>query len=470
MRMMESCHAAPYMGNEPFICVHHAGADAGEAWTLIERLAAEGYRVYYDGQAGEPARMQILNERLCACAAVLALYSSAAAASHDFRKVVTAAVFNQKPVLPVYLEEMELSAGMRMQVQNQTAIRWHSMDERPQIPADMLAACRGKPDPSVRIGQRTAGEKQAEGIREKRFLGNVSVIIENEEEVMRRIWARGSNAGQQGRGDMPAAAGRAAQRTVVPIRTVTVEAPPSRRMTEIIDEDDLMTGGRYGAHGTMILEEQPPLVLRLSSCECLPARCGITSVGRETSCDICIPERTISALHLEIISARNAAGVYRNAIRDCESTNGTWVDGVRMERGGQVEIDGSAYVGLGRKERCFVAFGGEAGRLTARGVIALLECRETQEIKVITDDVMTLGRSCAWDQGAFADQRISWEHAQIRREGGRYLLTDVGSSNGTTVNGGARLQKNVPYLLADGDEIVMGFRHFVFRQTEIRSV
>lgn len=51
------------------------------------------------------------------------------------------------------------------------------------------------------------------------------------------------------------------------------------------------------------------------------------------------------------------------------------------------------------------------------------------------------------------DRMISKEHAEIRHEGGQYVLYDVGSRNGTTVNG-ARVKS--PVILSDGDEISLG--------------
>ena len=49
------------------------------------------------------------------------------------------------------------------------------------------------------------------------------------------------------------------------------------------------------------------------------------------------------------------------------------------------------------------------------------------------------------------ERRVSRQHAQIERDGGRYWLRDLGSKNRTYVNGQEMGDK--PYLLKDGDEI-----------------
>jgi len=66
-------------------------------------------------------------------------------------------------------------------------------------------------------------------------------------------------------------------------------------------------------------------------------------------------------------------------------------------------------------------------------------------------DVTTIGR---WDGSdiVIPDPEASRRHAQIRRDAGRYVLVDLGSKNGTLVNGHP-IAGATP--LRDGDEIVI---------------
>jgi adenylate cyclase len=71
----------------------------------------------------------------------------------------------------------------------------------------------------------------------------------------------------------------------------------------------------------------------------------------------------------------------------------------------------------------------------------------------LMDDRLTIGRSTN-NQLVVDDQKASRSHAEIRHlGGGRYRISDVGSANGTWING-RRL--TVPKELEDGDQIMIG--------------
>lgn len=55
-----------------------------------------------------------------------------------------------------------------------------------------------------------------------------------------------------------------------------------------------------------------------------------------------------------------------------------------------------------------------------------------------------------------AEAKVSRRHARIVFQGGRYLIEDLGSTNGTFVNRGRRLIPGNRQTLHDGDEIIVG--------------
>src|SRR5437868_8646945 len=78
-----------------------------------------------------------------------------------------------------------------------------------------------------------------------------------------------------------------------------------------------------------------------------------------------------------------------------------------------------------------------------------------------------LGRSSVLGRSAtasvrLADREVSRKHSQIDREGDDYVLRDLGSSNGTFLNGKRILG---PAKLADGDEVLIGTSKMEFRLT-----
>ncbi|HEX9959971.1 MAG TPA: FHA domain-containing protein [Pyrinomonadaceae bacterium] len=72
---------------------------------------------------------------------------------------------------------------------------------------------------------------------------------------------------------------------------------------------------------------------------------------------------------------------------------------------------------------------------------------------VIEDDVVTIGRASDNTIPLAADSNVSRYHAEIENRDGEFRLIELGSSNGTTVNG-EPLETEIP--LQDGDLILLG--------------
>ncbi len=76
---------------------------------------------------------------------------------------------------------------------------------------------------------------------------------------------------------------------------------------------------------------------------------------------------------------------------------------------------------------------------------------------------ITIGRSPDCDI-VLDDRQVSRHHALIRWENGQYIVQDLGSKNGTHVNG---RELTGPYVLQDGDEIQIALRYrMAFVDTE----
>ena len=83
---------------------------------------------------------------------------------------------------------------------------------------------------------------------------------------------------------------------------------------------------------------------------------------------------------------------------------------------------------------------------------------------ILSSDESNIGRWDA-DNGIFPDvdldshdpeAKVSRRHARIIRDNGKYLIEDLGSTNGTFINRGRRLIPGNAQLLNDGDEIIVG--------------
>lgn len=78
----------------------------------------------------------------------------------------------------------------------------------------------------------------------------------------------------------------------------------------------------------------------------------------------------------------------------------------------------------------------------------------------LTKDRTTIGRTTQADVGLGSDSMVSRLHSAIERYSGGWVLRDLGSTNGTFLNG-QRLVGDK--LLSAGDEIRVGTSVFVFR-------
>ena len=81
---------------------------------------------------------------------------------------------------------------------------------------------------------------------------------------------------------------------------------------------------------------------------------------------------------------------------------------------------------------------------------------------ITVEDELVIGRLAPGDGRLEEDPELSRHHARISRErDGRYAIEDLGSSNGTFVNG---LQLTSPGLLVAGDSIELGGTTLVVRE------
>ncbi len=77
---------------------------------------------------------------------------------------------------------------------------------------------------------------------------------------------------------------------------------------------------------------------------------------------------------------------------------------------------------------------------------------------VVGSGGVTIGRSSKCDV-VLDDQNVSREHADLRPRGGSWVLTDLGSTNGSSVNG---RRIDAPTVIKRGDEIELGTSRMQF--------
>ena len=106
-----------YEGNEPYIFISYAHADSDRVMPIISGLQERGYRVWYDaGIEAGTEWPEYIAEHLDGCGNFLAFISEHSLNSHNCRREINFAIELRKEPLVIYLEDVKMSLGMRMQL------------------------------------------------------------------------------------------------------------------------------------------------------------------------------------------------------------------------------------------------------------------------------------------------------------------------------------------------------------------
>ena len=156
-------------------------------------------------------------------------------------------------------------------------------------------------------------------------------------------------------------------------------------------------------------------------------------VGRVNPADILVPYPMVSGRHLEI---RLRAGSLE--LVDLGSANGTYLDGERVE--GWVQVGAAEVLQLGSYRVPSSTIGHWIEALSAPS-------QSAHQIAIPTNGKLTIGRDPASDICIDLPQ-VSWNHAEIESKDGDWTIVDLGSSNGTWVDG-RRVKKRSPITLTN---------------------
>ncbi len=161
------------------------------------------------------------------------------------------------------------------------------------------------------------------------------------------------------------------------------------------------------------------------------------TVGRDESCELTLPNDMASRQHARIHLENG-----RLSVEDLGSTNGTLVNGKKIDErtvlkdGDEIRLDTTRYRVIGA--------GGDTDKTAARPAVAATAARPAAgtPAKFRADGgrpidltgKATIGRLSDNDI-VLDDDTVSGRHARIEPDGQNWKLVDLGSSNGTLVNG-----------------------------------
>ena len=122
----------PYEGTESYLFVSYSRKDWNRIAPILEGMVSAGYRLWYDGGIPWGAEWaDVIESRLENCAACLAFLSEHPLKSKYFRQEIHYAVENDKPILPVYLEDKSPSwrwYGLKLQLSLYQSVKFDGLD------------------------------------------------------------------------------------------------------------------------------------------------------------------------------------------------------------------------------------------------------------------------------------------------------------------------------------------------------
>jgi len=166
-------------------------------------------------------------------------------------------------------------------------------------------------------------------------------------------------------------------------------------------------------------------------------------IGRVEGADLVLDDKGISRRHCEF--ERRGDGY---VVRDLGSSNGTLVNGEKVTEhalatGDKVRVGGVTVTFSATDADCVLRFlsGEHAGRdVPLKGARTTLGRRPDNAV-------------------AFADVKVSGVHLEVARDGDGYVLRDLGSTNGTFLDGSKVTQE---VALSHGDRVKLGASEFQF--------
>jgi pSer/pThr/pTyr-binding forkhead associated (FHA) protein len=183
----------------------------------------------------------------------------------------------------------------------------------------------------------------------------------------------------------------------------------------------------------------------------------MTIIGRGHDCDISILDERVSRQHVEIYFDGDAY-----LVSDLGSFNGTILNGETL--GDTRPLKDGDQLQIGPVKLRFEW--GAAPDETPRSTLVIPEV-SLQGFLLAHDgtrfelykELSTIGRGQGWDI-CLHDRAVSRPHAEIARQGDKFVLTDLESANGTLLNG-QRISE--PQTLKEDDSILFGEHPLTFK-------
>ena len=151
------CSVKPYEGNKDYIFVSYCRKDKKHVYPIIEQMARKGYRIWYDsGIHDDEEGFEKIIKSHSGCTVVVSFVTNNAILDYNCRKEIVMAFEDNKKILPVVLEKVELTGGWWTVKFNQ-AIHGYKMPYEKMLEqlcnTKILNTCLGEPQHNITISK-----------------------------------------------------------------------------------------------------------------------------------------------------------------------------------------------------------------------------------------------------------------------------------------------------------------------------
>ena len=476
-------NAIVYEGNEPYLYVSCSTEDAAVVSPVLDQLGYDGYRIWYDEECtAKNIVNSALTEKVRHCAVFLVLITNNFASSRTCRSALNTAVESGRTVRVLFLQDVALPQSLAMQIAHAgCTVKFEAITHAlliQKLYADTSVKACHAPGRSfyarkkknildlVRAARSESSAEEKSAPEKTRPEPKKEIPPEPEEKPEVKPEPKQDVKPEPKPDPKPEVKPEPdpepkQEEKPIRVRKVTVKpAPPEEDETVLEAENEEETVLDDTPDGEDADEEKTQLniaatcrglLFRLSDESCYIIEESLTRIGRSVKkCDIAFTDNgSISNHHADLVQYR---GNYY--LRDADSSFGTFLGDEKIEANDRRMLKSGAVFRLSDEYFQFVC-GDAAEDLLVRGTIVLLQNTQTQEKYFLTETEQLLDRRHVWPGGTLDDVKISREHARLYEEDGNWFLEDVGSRNGTSVNG-RKLGTNEPSAVVDGIRLKIG--------------
>ena len=154
----------PYIGEKPYIFVSYAHKDSEVVTRAIALLQQSGFRVWYDEGIDPGSEWpSTIAKYLERCSYLIGFISANSLASQNCTCELYTAFNEHKRILVVYLEDVQLEGGLKMQLSSRQAIHWYKYESENAFFKKLLTApglndCRESENNVKTINASTAAQ------------------------------------------------------------------------------------------------------------------------------------------------------------------------------------------------------------------------------------------------------------------------------------------------------------------------